>query len=81
MKNNFINNNKFKPNINFSDSKKPSSNNNNNKNKNTDVSKIKSSCKDEIGKKCLELTNIFRAKHNLPPLVWNDDMWKIFIYP
>ena len=39
MKNNFINNNKFKPNINFSDSKKPSSNNNNNKNKNTVLQK------------------------------------------
>ena len=34
-------------------------------------------CKDEIGKKCLELTNIFRAKHKLPPLKWDDSIWRI----
>ena len=34
-------------------------------------------CKDEIGKKCLELTNIFRAKNKLPPLKWDDSIWRI----
>ena len=34
-------------------------------------------CKDDIGKKCLELTNIFRAKHKLPPLKWDDSIWRI----
>ena len=34
-------------------------------------------CKDEIGKKCLELTNIFRAKNKLPPLKWDDSIWAI----
>ena len=36
-----------------------------------------SNCSDEIGKKCLELTNEFRKKHHLKPLIWNDAMWKI----
>ena len=34
-------------------------------------------CRDEIGKKCLQLTNNFRAKNNLPPLIWDDDIWRI----
>ena len=34
-------------------------------------------CKDEIGKKCLLLTNQFREKNNLPPLQWDDSIWKI----
>ena len=34
-------------------------------------------CLDEIGKKCLQLTNNFRAKNNLPPLIWDDDIWRI----
>ena len=34
-------------------------------------------CFDEIGKKCLQLTNNFRAKNNLPPLIWDDDIWRI----
>ena len=34
-------------------------------------------CKDDIGKKCLELTNIFRAKNKLPPLKWDDSIWRI----
>ena len=34
-------------------------------------------CKDEIGKKCLLLTNKFREKNNMPPLQWDDSMWKI----
>ena len=34
-------------------------------------------CRDEIGKKCLELTNIFRAKNKLPPLKWDDSIWRI----
>ena len=33
--------------------------------------------KDDIGKKCLELTNQFRAKNKLPPLKWDDSIWKI----
>ena len=32
---------------------------------------------DEIGKKCFHLTNIFRAKNNLPPLKWDDSIWAI----
>ena len=36
-----------------------------------------SKCKDDIGKKCLELTNQFRAKNKLPPLKWDDSIWKI----
>ena len=34
-------------------------------------------CLDEIGKKCLQLTNNFRAKNKLPPLIWDDDIWRI----
>lgn len=34
-------------------------------------------CKDEIGKKCLSLTNKLREKHNLPPLIWDNSIWKI----
>ena len=33
--------------------------------------------KDEIGKKCLELTNEFRKKNGLGPLYWEDNVWKI----
>ena len=33
--------------------------------------------KDEIGKKCLYLTNDFRAKNNLPLLKWDDSIWRI----
>ena len=36
-----------------------------------------STVKDEIGKKCLELTNQFRAKNKLAPLKWDDSIWKI----
>ena len=32
---------------------------------------------DEIGKKCFQLTNNFRAQNNLPPLVWDDSIWRI----
>lgn len=73
VKNNNINNN-FKPNIHsIGDYNNSLSNNNNISNQ----QKIKSSCGDEIGKKCLELTNVFRARHKLPPLIWDDAMWKI----
>jgi uncharacterized protein YkwD len=34
-------------------------------------------CTDLIGKKCLELTNEFRLKNNLPKLVWDDSIWAI----
>ena len=34
-------------------------------------------CKDEIGKKCLLLTNKFREKYSLPPLEWDDSIWRI----
>ena len=34
-------------------------------------------CKDEIGKKCLELTNEFRKKNNLPILEWDDEIWRV----
>ena len=34
-------------------------------------------CKDEIGKKCLLLTNKYREQHNLPPLEWGDNIWQI----
>ena len=34
-------------------------------------------CKDEIGKKCLILTNKFREKYKLPPLEWDDSIWRI----
>jgi len=32
---------------------------------------------DEIGKKCLTLSNEFRAKNGLRPLEWCDHIWKI----
>ena len=34
-------------------------------------------CKDEIGKKCLLLTNKFREKNHMPPLTWDNSIWKI----
>ena len=34
-------------------------------------------CKDEIGKKCLELTNEFRKKNKLPELEWDDEIWRV----
>ena len=34
-------------------------------------------CHDDIGKECLGLTNQFREKHNLPPLEWDDSIWRI----
>ena len=34
-------------------------------------------CDDIIGKICLELSNKFRSENNLPPLKWDDTMWKI----
>ena len=34
-------------------------------------------CKDDIGKECLQLTNEFRAKNNLPPLEWDDSIWSL----
>ena len=34
-------------------------------------------CKDDIGKKCLLLTNQYREKHNLSPLEWDDSIWRI----
>ena len=34
-------------------------------------------CKDEIGKKCLELTNEFRKKNKLPILEWDDEIWRV----
>lgn len=48
--------------------------------KNPDINDIfKSSfvITDEIGKNCLKFTNEFRAKHNMPPLLWDDEIWKI----
>jgi uncharacterized protein YkwD len=32
---------------------------------------------DEIGKKCLQLSNEFRQRNGLPPLQWDDHIWKI----
>jgi uncharacterized protein YkwD len=32
---------------------------------------------DEIGKKCLQLTNEFRSRNNLYSLQWDDHIWKI----
>jgi len=34
-------------------------------------------CKDDIGKECLQLTNEFRSKNNLPPLEWDDSIWSL----
>ena len=73
--NNKINDNSFHPNIHgFGDFNNNNSNSfgNNNKSNNTF-----GTSKDEIGKKCLELTNQFRAKNHLPPLKWDDSIWKI----
>ena len=85
-----INNNNFKPNIHtFDDFNQSSSNENNNffkeeKKRQMTLSDLEFQnptnmriCKDEIGKKCLELTNIFRAKNKLPPLKWDDSIWRI----
>ena len=67
--NNKINDNNFHPNIHgFGDLNNQSSFKSNDK---------FSTCKDDIGKKCLELTNQFRAKNKLPPLKWDDSIWKI----
>ena len=68
-------NNNFQHNIhNFSNFNQFQFNNNLNKfpksNNNTKNS-------DEIGKKCLYLTNNFRAQNNLPPVIWDDSMWRI----
>ena len=68
-------NNNFQPNIHtLSDYNQFPSNNYNNSS-NGQYKDIK--CRDKIGKKCLELTNAFRAKHHLPPLLWDDAIWKI----
>ena len=67
--NNKINDNNFHPNIHgFNDF---------NSNSNGNEKFIMANNKDEIGKKCLELTNKFRARNNLPPLKWDDSIWKI----
>ena len=34
-------------------------------------------CKDDIGKECLQLTNEFRSKNNLPHLEWDDSIWAL----
>lgn len=40
--------------------------------------KANSSAKDDfIGKRCLELTNEFRKRNNLPALKWDDEIWRI----
>ena len=73
-KNNNSNDNSFHPNIHgFGDFNNYSGGNNNDK-INTFFG---SNAKDEIGKKCLELTNQFRARNKLPPLKWDDSIWKI----
>jgi uncharacterized protein YkwD len=41
------------------------------------IKKLKTSIKDDIGKQCLVLTNIFREENYLPELEWNDELWKI----
>ena len=41
------------------------------------IKKLKTNCKDDIGKECLVLTNIFREENYLPELEWNDELWKI----
>ena len=46
--------------------------NNNFQNKNNNIL-----AKDEIGIKCFHLTNNFRANNNLPPLIWDDSIWRI----
>lgn len=85
-----IKNNNIKPNIHtFDDFNQFSSNDNNNffkeeKKRSMTLSDLEFQnptnlkiCKDEIGKKCLELTNIFRAKYKLPSLKWDDSIWRI----
>lgn len=42
---------------------------------NVNMSKFKVS--DEIGKKCLQLSNEFRQRNGLAPLQWDDHVWKI----
>ena len=70
--NNKMNDNNFHPNIHTFDDF------NNYGNSSSFKSNDKfSTVKDEIGKKCLELTNQFRAKNKLPPLKWDDSIWKI----
>ena len=88
MNNNF--NNNFKPNIHtFEDFEQSNSNEHNNffkeeTKKSMTLRDLEFQnptnmrvCKDDIGKKCLELTNIFRAKNKLPPLKWDDSIWRI----
>ena len=70
--NNRINDNNFHPNIHTFDDF--NSNGNSPSFKSNDKF---STVKDDIGKKCLELTNQFRAKNKLPPLKWDDSIWKI----
>ena len=70
--NNKLNDNNFHPNIHTFDDF--DSNGNSSSFKSNDKFSI---AKDEIGKKCLELTNQFRAKNKLPPLKWDDSIWKI----
>lgn len=85
-----MNNNNFNPNIHtFNDFNQSSSNQNDNffkeepkRTMTLDDLEFKNPtnlriCKDDIGKKCLELTNIFRAKNKLPPLKWDDSIWRI----
>ena len=70
--NNKMNDNNFHPNIHTFDDF------NNYGNSSSFKSNDKfSTVKDEIGKKCLELTNQFRAKNKLAPLKWDDSIWKI----
>ena len=73
------------PNLNFNKNKDSNSNDNiftlNDLQKKAykDLAKLDENikCTDEIGKKCLQLTNNFRAKNKLPPLQWDDDIWRI----
>ena len=70
--NNKMNDNNFHPNIHTFDDF------NNYGNSSSFKSNDKfSTVKDDIGKKCLELTNQFRAKNKLAPLKWDDSIWKI----
>ena len=69
--NNKLNDNNFHPNIHTFDDF--DYNGNSSSFKSNDKFSI---AKDEIGKKCLELTNQFRAKNKLPPLKWDDSIWK-----
>jgi uncharacterized protein YkwD len=73
-KNNNSNDNSFHPNIHGIGDFNNYSGGNNNDKINTFFG---SNAKDEIGKKCLELTNQFRARNKLPPLKWDDSIWKI----